>query len=345
MFAFIDYLYLSVIIICSNIFIIFLLKNSKKKFLSIFLDSEFSKVQSFHTRPVLKVGGGFIFFFIFLSYLFFKESFLLRDIFFMSFPIFFFSILEDLKIKINPLLRLIVLFVIIFFLVKFFSLKIYSIQFYSFDKFLNSYQILSLIFSTLCIAFLINGSNFIDGFNGLLGIHSSIIIFILSIINYYYDNFDLFFLCILFLICFIIFLFFNFPNSKVFLGNSGSYLTGFILAILVIWTSQKTQYHKVYPFFFACLLNYIFFEIFFSFFRKIFYEKKNPLYPDKKHLHMLVFAYFKTHVKTTLVINFFYFITIILALLFLNNPGFLKILFILQILFYIIFYVILVKKL
>ena len=344
MFAFTDYLYLFIITICSNIFIIFLVKNSKKKFLSIFLDSEFSKVQSFHSRSVLKVGGVFIFFFIFLSYLVFNKSLLLRDIFYMSFPIFFFSILEDLKIKINPLIRLIILFIIIFFLVKFFNLKIYSIQFDSFNKFLNSNQILSFIFSTLCIALLINGSNFIDGFNGLLGIHSSIIIFILSVINYYYGNFDLFFLCILFLICLIIFVIFNFPNSKVFLGNSGSYLIGFILAVLVIWTSQKTQYHKVYPFFFACLLNYIFFETFFSFFRKIFYEKENPLYPDKKHLHMLVFAKFKTHVKTTLVINFFYFITILVALFFFKSPVYLKIMFILQILFYIMFYLMLVKK-
>jgi len=92
------------------------------------------------------------------------------------------------------------------------------------------------------------------------------------------------------------------------------------------------------------LLNYIFFETFFSFFRKVFYEKKNPLYPDKKHLHMLVFKRFKTHVKTTLVINFFYFITILLALFFFKDPGFLKILFILQIFFYIIIYLILVKK-
>jgi len=344
MFAFTDYLYLFIIAICSYLIIKFLIKNSKKKILSVFLDSEFSKVQSFHSRSVLKVGGGFILFFIFLSYLLLNKLLFLRDIFYMSLPIFLFSILEDLKIKINPLIRLIILFIIIFFLVKFFNLKIYSIQFYSFDKFLNSYQILNVIFSTLCIALLINGSNFIDGFNGLLGIHSSIIIFVLSIINYYYGNFDLFFLCILFLICLIIFLIFNFPVSKVFLGNSGSYLIGFILAVLVIWTSQKTQYHKVYPFFFACLLNYIFFETFFSFFRKIFYEKKNPLYPDKKHLHMLVFARLKTHVKTTLVINFFYLITIFVALFFFKDPGYLKILFILQILFYIMFYLMLVKK-
>jgi UDP-N-acetylmuramyl pentapeptide phosphotransferase/UDP-N-acetylglucosamine-1-phosphate transferase len=339
-----DYLLLGIIILFSNAFILFLIKNSKKKFLGNLLDCEFSKVQSFHKKPVLKIGGIFIFFFITISFLLFKNSELLRNIFYLVIPIFFFSLLEDLKIKINPFIRLIILLLIIFFSVKSFNLKIYSVQFYNFDNYLNSNQIFSYIFTALCIVFVINGSNFIDGFNGLLGIHSSIIILILSIINFYFGNFELLFICILFLICLAIFLTFNFPNSKIFLGNSGSYLLGLVLAILVILTSQKTQYHKVYPFFFACLLNYIFFETFFSFFRKIVYEKKNPLYPDKKHLHMLVFSYFKTHVKTTLSINFFYILTMVVALFFFTYPGLLKILFILQILLYITIYLLLVTK-
>jgi len=339
-----DYLLIGIIILFSNAFILFLIKNSKKKFLSKLLDTEFSKSQAFHKKPVLRIGGILIYFFILLSSVVFRDLSLLRDILYISTIVFFFSVLEDLKIKINPLIRLIILLLIIFFSVKSFNLKIYSVQFYNFDNFLNSNQIFSYIFTALCIVFVINGSNFIDGFNGLLGIHSSIIILILGIINFYFGNFELLFICILFLICLTIFLTFNFPNSKIFLGNSGSYLLGLILAILVILTSQKTQYHKVYPFFFACLLNYIFFETFFSFFRKIVYEKKNPLYPDKKHLHMLVFSYFKTHVKTTLSINSFYFLTMIVVLFFFSYPGFLKILFILQIFFYVVFYLILLRK-
>jgi len=337
------YFYLIILIILPYIFINFFI-NNKKKFLNKFLDLDFSKIQSFHKKPTPKIGGIFIFFFTMLSYLFFQDFLLLGDIFYISIPIFFFSILEDVKIKINPLIRLAILFIIIFLCVKLFNLGIYSVQFYYVDKFLNSNQILSFLFSTLCILFIINGSNFIDGFNGLLGIHALIIISILSFINFYLGNFDLLFICILFIVCLIIFLTFNFPNSKIFLGNSGSYLIGLILAILVIFTSQKTQYHKVYPFLFACLLSYIFFETFFSFFRKIFYEKKNPLYPDKKHLHMLVFSYFKTHVKTTLSINFFYILTMVVVLFFFSYPGFLKVLFILQIFFYVVFYLILLRK-
>jgi len=339
-----EYLFIFLIILFSSTLIILLIKNYKKKFLKNFLDREYTKVQSFHKKPIPKIGGIFIFFFMMLACMFFQDLIFLKNIFYISIPVFFFSILEDIKININPFIRLLILFIIIFFCVKLFNLNIYSVQFYNFDKILNNSQVLAYLFSSFCILFIINGSNFIDGFNGLLGIHSSIIILILAFINYYYGNFELLFISILFLICFIMFLFLNFPNPKIFLGNSGAYLIGLVLAILVILTSQKTQYHKVYPFFFACLLNYIFFETFFSFFRKTFYEKKNPFYPDKRHLHMLVYARFKSHIKTTLLINFFYLSSIIVVLFFFKNPGFLKVFFILQIFLYIIFYFHLLKK-
>jgi len=344
MISFKEYLSISIIIIISNIFLIFLIKNYKKKFLNILLDNEFSKVQSFHKKPALKVGGIFIFFYIILAYVFFRDSLLLKNIFYISIPIFFFSILEDIKIKINPLTRLVILFITIFFCVNLFNLQIYSIQFYNIDKLLNSNQIFSFLFSTLCILFIVNGSNFIDGFNGLLGIHVLIIISILSFINFHLGNFDLLFICILFVICLIIFLTFNFPNSKIFLGNSGSYLVGVILSFIIIETSKQTAYHKVYPFYFAILLFYLFFEVFFSFCRKIFYEKKNPLYPDKKHLHMLLYSKIKSNPKTSIYINF-YFILTLLPLFFIKNyPGFLKVYFIFLVFLYCIFYLSLKKK-
>ena len=45
---------------------------------------------------------------------------------------------------------------------------------------------------------------------------------------------------------------------------------------------------SVSSFFLCTLLFYLFFEVFFSFFRKIL-EKKSPIHPDNKHLHMLEF--------------------------------------------------------
>jgi len=84
-----EYLSLSIIILLTTLLIFFLIKIKKKKFLVNLLDCDFSKIQSFHKKPVLKIGGIFIFFYITLSYLFFRDL-LLRDIFYMSSFIFFF---------------------------------------------------------------------------------------------------------------------------------------------------------------------------------------------------------------------------------------------------------------
>ena len=43
---------------------------------------------------------------------------------------------------------------------------------------------------------------------------------------------------------------------------------------------------KISSFFFCTLLFYLFFEVFFSFFRKL-AQKKSPIKPDGEHLHML----------------------------------------------------------
>ena len=44
------------------------------------------------------------------------------------------------------------------------------------------------MFICLCFLFIINGSNLIDGFNGLLGIHALIIFIVLFVINLIYEN-------------------------------------------------------------------------------------------------------------------------------------------------------------
>ena len=59
------------------------------------------------------------------------------------------------------------------------------------------------------------------------------------------------------------------------------------IALSVIQTSIANP--TISPFYFCILLFYLFFEVFFSFFRKLIKEKKSPIYPDEKHLHMLLY--------------------------------------------------------
>jgi len=336
-----------------TLLIIFLLTKYYKTFnLEIFLDDNYNKIQSFHCKPALNIGGLIIVIFFFLSLLFFNyksllflKSFdkLLINLFISILIIFFFSVLEDLKINFAPSYRLILLFLITSLLVVFNKLEIYSTQFYTLDNLIRNNYLFSVFFTSICILLIINGSNFIDGFNGLLAIQAIIITFIITIINFYFNNINLLILCYLFLIILCIFLFFNFPKSKIFFGNSGSYIVGFIISFLVLKTSQQTQYHKVYPFFFAILLYYLFFEVIFSFFRKLLYENRNPLLPDKKHLHMLLYYKLKSNPKNSLILNFYFFISIVPAFFFLRLPGFLKFYFILLLIGYICLYVKLLK--
>jgi len=322
----------------------FLIKNYSRIGLNIFLDKDFKKPQSFHKEAILNIGGIIIFFYFLFSFFFFYKNIILKDLLLMLIPLFFFSILEDLKFRINPQLRLLLLFLIIFFIVYFFNLNIYSVQFYHLDILLNKNKIFAILFITFSIVFIINGSNFIDGFNGLLVIHAIIIVSFLVPIYFIYNQKDLLEVSILFINFFLFFFFFNFPKARIFLGNSGSYLIGFIISFLVIKASEVTYYHKIYPFYFAILLYFLFFEVFFSFFRKMIFEEKNPLLPDKKHLHMLLYYNLKSNYKTSILLNIYFFISILPILYFKNYPGLLKVYFVVVLFFYIIFYLKLLKK-
>ena len=130
----------------------------------------------------------------------------------------------------------------------------------------------------ICFLFLLNGANLIDGFNGLLTFNLIIINFILTYLNIRYDNFEFSIILISQIIILLVFLLFNFPKAKIFLGDSGAYLFGALAAVNTVTTNNLIA--SISSLFFCSLLFYLFFEVFFSFFRKI-YQRKSPLYPDK----------------------------------------------------------------
>ena len=77
---------------------------------------------------------------------------------------------------------------------------------------------------------------------------------------------------------------------------------------------------------------YLFFEVFFSFIRKIAKEKRSPLFPDGKHLHMLVYKKILKKIKNKLKSNYYvsvainsmYLILIIPPIFFMENGMFCK---------------------
>jgi len=324
----------------------FLIKNYNYFFFKKTKDTEFYKPQAFHFRPIPRMGGFlfFIFLIVFSIIFFQKNSFFYKFIFIGNF-FFLLGFVEDMKFNIKPEFRLFFMLVFTFILIYFLDIKIINAQLTFLNNLINSHRVISSIFVCLCFLFIINGCNFIDGFNGLLIIHSIILLVILYFINSYNSNVDYlkYFILLSIAGCFSI-LFYNFPKAKIFLGDGGAYLLGGLLSLIVIELSNLNE--TISPFFFAGILFYVFFEVFFSFFRKIFFYKSSPLKPDKKHLHMLFFNFIffkvqnieKANYLTSILINIFYFFLVTPLLFFYKDRIFCEIYFLILLIVYLFFY-------
>ena len=243
-----------------------IVKYSNFYFLANLLDKDFSKPQAFHKEPVARIGGVAIFF---------------------LFTLFILGFLDDLKIKINPIIRLTLMLTLLLFCINTFSIQITRTGFEFLNLWLEN-NIFQICFVLLCFLFITNGANLIDGFNGLLAIHFLLINSIFLIINLLNQNENLSIILFAQIIIVLVFLLFNFPKAKIFLGDSGSYLLGSLIALNAIKTYELNN--EISPFFFSGVLFYLFYEVFFSFVRKA-GLKKSPLQPDNNHLHMLLYSW------------------------------------------------------
>ena len=317
-----------------NFFIIFFLisfcltflitKYSKLFFSGSLLDKDFLKPQSFHKKAISRAGGIIILFlfsfFIFLYLLIF--DIFLKDYFTISLLLFFLGFLDDIKIKINPDIRLTLMLILLVFCINIFSIQITLSGLEFLDTWLRN-SIFQTCFVLLCFLFIINGANLIDGFNGLLAIHFLLINSIFLIINLFNQNENLSIILFAQIIIVLSFFLFNFPKAKIFLGDSGSYLLGSLIVLNTLKTYELNP--EISAFFIASVLFYLFYEVFFSFIRKV-KLKKSPLKPDKKHLHMLLYNWL-TNVKkikdsnylTSLIINSLYLFLQIPIFYFQNN--------------------------
>ncbi len=311
------------------------------------VDKNFSKPQAFHVEPTPRIGG-LLFFLNFIllsvSYSYFNEMKI--GYIFSLFPFFFIGFLDDIKILENPKLRITLLISSILIVIFLSNTNVESTGVQLLNYLLSNFFILQFIFLLFCFLTIINGCNFIDGFNGLLLIHSIIISFFLLLLNMHNIYFNQ---TLILLICLFLFLFLNFPKAKIFLGDSGAYSIGFIISLFVIQTSNYNS--EVSPFFFCILLFYIFFEVLFSFTRKKIINH-NPLLPDDNHLHMVLFRilnikFFKDKLKanymTSIFINLFYLIIIFPSFFFRYDNFACKLYFLICLILYLIFYLLLNK--
>ena len=117
------------------------------------------------------IGGIFI---IFLLPLFNSSNFLLYFFILHIFNWF----LSDIKSISSPIIRLFIQALVTIIFVYFYEIQVVSTKIIFLDYLLSNYYF-SLIFTTFCLIVLMNGSNFIDGLNGLVIGYFLIILLIL----------------------------------------------------------------------------------------------------------------------------------------------------------------------
>ena len=335
--------FLSIFALISFFIFLFVSKYSHKIKGGALLDKDFLKPQAFHDLPVTRSGGiaavvSLSFFFV-IYYLLYSQ--ILYDYIFICYSVFLVGFLDDLKINIKPLTRLLVMTLFLFITIYFLPIKILNIDI-PFLTSLMSNNMFSSIFVLFCFLFVINGANLIDGFNGLLTINLIIINIILTYININNQNLEISILIISQIIILLSFLLFNFPNAKIFFGDSGAYTMGALTGLNTIITNNLNP--QISSFFFCTLLFYLFFEVFFSFFRKL-SQKKSPIYPDDKHLHMLsfykissIYGKNKGNYLNSIILNVVYLVLVIPGLYFLNDPQLSKYWFFILLLIYVLIY-------
>ena len=307
------------------------------------LDKDFLKPQAFHEIPVTRSGGIAaiislsIFFYIY--YLLYSE--ILYNYIFISYSVFIVGFLDDLRINIKPLSRLIIMILLLFTFIFILPIKIMNIDILFLNSLMSSHTF-SSIFVLLCFLFVINGANLIDGFNGLLTINLITINIVLAYINISSGYLEFSILIISQIIILLSFLLFNFPSAKIFLGDSGAYTMGALVGLNAITTNNLNP--SISSFFFCTLLFYLFFEVFFSFLRKLL-QKKSPIYPDDKHLHMLCFYKIasrygknKGNYLNSIIINIFYLVLMTPGLYLMHDPLLSRYWFFTLLLIYLIIY-------
>ncbi len=311
---------------------------------SNFLPSQTGEThQNFLGKKNVPLSGG-LFIVIFITYLTLENFYLC--LFFIVF--YLLGISSDKKYIISPKVRFILQMFFVLLFVNLFEIRVFDLR----NDYLSSLlenHIISIVFVVLCFLVLINGSNFIDGLNGLqIGYYLIIIVILLKneFINFVnFSDTGVIYLTIILSYLLILNL-----NEKLFLGDSGSYILSLFTGYFLILVYNNNQ--NISPFFIALLLWYPCFENLFSIVRKFTFNK-SPLKPDNKHLHQLIYMYLKIKFKlkknlanniSSITINTFNLIFIYLASLNYKHTFIQLFMILLFSLIYIYFYLRILKK-
>tara|TARA_B110000977_G_C10945011_1_gene442354 strand:- start:5 stop:1015 length:1011 start_codon:yes stop_codon:yes gene_type:complete len=269
-----------------------------------------------HLKPTANTGG----FAIIISLLFALQALDVFDktlglILSIGFLISIVGLIDD-KFHLNTGGKLSLQIIPIFYLIVFENLTLSHIGAYNY--FILEVGSFTLPFTLLCVLFLTNAFNYFDGIDGTLSFTTISVLVILYFLVPD-KNFQLFLIMIL--IPIIIFLCFNFSLlglPKIFLGDSGSLLLGFLISFILIYLANQKFIHPLILAWSISIFVYEFLSI--NIIRLK--NKQNPFEAGTDHLHHRLFEKTKSIFLTNFLITSFNIILFLigyLSFLFINE--------------------------
>ncbi len=260
--------------------------------------------------------GGVSFFYTLIFALFFLKAWCSYDEAFYLVPgltILFIIGLKDDLVVLSPYTKLIAQIIAITFIISNESFTIHSLNgFFGIDEIpvYVYYAIAGFIMLTI-----INAYNLIDGIDGLAAIVGIVILIIYTTI--FYMTKEYFFLLISLTLngCLIAFLKYNLSSTseKIFMGDTGSLIVGFIISILTLkFLALTPEKYDSLPFLIENIpliaISILIVPLFDT--ARVFTirlaNKKSPFSADRNHTHHILIDYFKiSHRKASLVIGAF----------------------------------------
>ena len=243
-------------------------------------------VQKFHEQPTPRIGGIALFFGLIAAWWLASGSTaqLLGQMLLASSPAFAAGLTEDLTKKVGVRDRLIatMLSAVAAWWLTGYSLT--RVDVWGVDV-VMAYLPVGVAFTAFAVAGVANATNIIDGFNGLASGTVMICFIALGLIAWQVGDLQLVQLCVLLVVVTSGFFVVNFPFGKIFMGDGGAYLLGFLLAWVAVMLPMRNPQVSVWAPLLVC--GYPVIETGFSMGRR-YWNKTHAGQPDSAHLHSLI---------------------------------------------------------
>jgi UDP-N-acetylmuramyl pentapeptide phosphotransferase/UDP-N-acetylglucosamine-1-phosphate transferase len=250
------------------------------------LDSS-SGVQNHHTEPTPRIGGVGIAIGLCLAWWLAAAEVrvVLGSALLASIPAFCFGLAEDLTKKVGVTARLLATMLSGFLAWYLTGVAMQNTGFPPLDWLLRLTPV-AVVFTAFAVGGVANAVNIIDGFNGLASGSVAIMIGAIGIMAFNVGDPSIGGACFLIVAVALGFSAVNWPMGRLFLGDGGAYLLGFLLAWMAILLPMRNPQLNAWATILVCAYPVI--EVFFSVVRRHRREGHHPGQPDKVHLHHLI---------------------------------------------------------